>query len=259
MELILDNVTYKSKKINENLNNISYTFKQGINFVNGIDALLIKDLLFQTKKTKDGYIALDKKGKAYDIAYISSNIKHYRNNLHEEIDYLNKAYNINYKNIDKRIKDALTMINLDITYMSENFVDMSNNELKLVNLAIALIFNAKIIILDYFEKGMPFNQINYIKKLLSKLNKMYNKNIIIFSDDIDCYINIVNNILVINNGNIVFEGTNKDLYNDNLYKYIDEPSIISFIKYLNNNNHTFDNYIDIKELLKAIFRDVESK
>ena len=59
MELILDNVTYKSKKINENLNNISYTFKQGINFVNGIDALLIKDLLFQTKKTKDGYIALE--------------------------------------------------------------------------------------------------------------------------------------------------------------------------------------------------------
>ena len=259
MEIILDNVLYKSKRLEENLNNISYTFKQGINFVYGIDALLIKDLLFQTKKTKEGFVALDKKGKSYDIAFISKDNKHYKDNLYEEVEYLNKAYNLNYKNIDKRIKDALTMINLDITYMSENFIDMSDNELKLANLALSLIFNAKIIILDYFEKGMPFNQINYIKKLLSKLNKMYNKNIIIFSDDLDCYMNIVNNILIINNGNIVFEGTNKDIYKDDLYKYIDEPNIVSFIKYLNNNNHSFDNYIDIKELLKAIFRDVENK
>ena len=258
MEIILDNVSYSSKKIDENLNNITYTFKEGINFVNGINASLIKDLLFQDKKTKSGYIGLDKKGKQYNIYFISNN-KLYKNNLYEEIDYLNKLYKLNYKDIDKRIKNALKMINLDVTYISEEFKLMSSIELKLVNLAIALILNSKILVFDYFEKGMPYNQINYIKKLLSKLNKMYNKNIIIISDDLDCYINIINNILIINNGNIVFNGTNKDIYNDDLYKYIDEPNIISFIKYLRSKNHEFDNYIDIKELLKAIYRDVESK
>ena len=259
MEIILDNVSYKSKKIDEYLNNISYTFKQEINFINGINASLIKDLLFQEKNTKEGYIALDKKGKKYDIFFITDDYKLYKDNLYEEINYLNKLYKLNFKNIDKRIINALKMINLDITYISEEFKLMSSNELKLVKLAIALILNSKIIVFDYFEKGMPYYQMNYIKKLLSKLNKMYNKNIIIFSDDIDCYINIVNNILVINNGNIVFNGTNKDIYNDDLYKYIDEPSIISFIKYLKSKGHEFDNYIDIKELLKAIYRDVENK
>ena len=259
MEIVLDNVSYSSKKLEENLNNISYTFKQGITFANGIDALLIKDLLFQNKRTDNGFVALDKKGKKYEISYISKDNIHYKNNLYNEIDYLNKKYKTNYKNIEKRIKDALKMINLDVTYLSEEFELMSDNELKLSNLAIALVFNSKIIMLDYFEKGMSYDQINYIKKLLNKLNKMYNKNIIIFSDDLDCYLNIINNIVIFNEGYIVFKGTNKDLYKDNLYKYIDEPSIISFIKYLRSKNHQFDDYIDLKELLKAIYRDVENK
>ena len=259
MEIILDNASYKSKKINENLNNISYTFKQGINFIYGVDALLIKDLLFQNKETKEGYVALDKKGKKYDISYISVDNKFNKKNLYEEIIYLNNKYKLNYKNIDKRIKDALKMINLDVTYMYEEFDLMSDNEIKLSSLAIALILNSKIIILDYFEKTMSYSQINYTKKLLTKLNKMYNKNIIIFSNDLDCYLNIINNIVIFNKGSIVFEGTNKDIYKDDLYKYIDEPSIISFIKYLRSNNHEFDNYIDLKELLKAIYRDVENK
>lgn len=259
MEIILDNVSYKSKRIEDNLKNISYTFKNKITFVNGIDALLLKDLLFQIKETTDGYVGLDKNGKRYDISYISEYNNHYKNNLYEEINYLNKIYKLNFKDIDRRIKNALKMINLDITYMSEEFELMSSNELKLVNLAISIIINSKIIILDYFEKCMPYNQINYVKKLLSKLNKMYNKNIIIFSNDIDCYMNIINNIVIFNNGKIVFEGSNKDLYNNELYKYIDEPDIINFIKYLKSMNHEFDEYIDIKELLKAIYRDVEYK
>ena len=259
MEIILDNVSYKSKKEEENLNNINYIFKNSITFVNGLNAKLLKDLLFQEKNTKSGFVALDKKGKKYDIFYSSNDYKFNKNNLYEEIEYFNKYYKLNIKNIDKRIKDALRMVNLDVTYISENFKDMSLNERKLVQLAIALILNSKVIILDYFDKNLNYSEINYIKKLLSKLNKMYNKNIIIFSDNIDNYINIIKNIVIFRNGNMVFEGTNKDIYNNNLYKYIDEPNIISFIKYLNKNGHEFDEYIDIKELLKAIYRDVENK
>ena len=259
MEIILDDVNYKSKNIEGNLNNVSYIIKNGVNFIYGIDATLIKDLLFQNKVTKSGYVALNKSGKKYEISFISKDNNFHKSNLYDEVVYLNKLYKLNYKDVDKRIKDALKMVNLDVTYMSENFEDMSFNELKLIKLVIALILNSKIIVLDYFEKEMPFNQINHIKKLLLKLNKMYNKNIIIFSNDIESYLNIINNIVIFNDGNIVFEGTNKDLYNNDIYKYIDEPKIISFIKYLRSKNHLFDDYIDIKELLKAIYRDVENK
>ena len=44
MEIILDNVYYESKTREENINNISYTFKNSITFVSGISLKLIKDL-----------------------------------------------------------------------------------------------------------------------------------------------------------------------------------------------------------------------
>lgn len=259
MEIILDKVKYSSKKIDENINNVTYTFKNSITFVDGISGQLIRDLLYQEKLPKKGIVALNKKGKKYDISYLSKDYVFYKNNIYEEIVYLNKIYRLNYKNIEKRIKDALKMVNLDITYISEDFDSLSSNEKKLLSLAIALIINSKIIILDYFEKGLSYNQINYMKKLLLKINKMYNKSIIIISNDLDNYINIVRDIVIFNMGDIVFKGTKDDLYNNELYKYIDTPHIINFIKYLEKKDHKFDHYIDIKELLKAIYRDVENK
>ena len=117
--------------------------------------------------------------------------------------------------------------------------------------------NPKVIILDFFEKNLSNNIVEYIKKLVYKLNKMYDKNIIICSNNIDIYLNIIKDIVIFDKGNIVYQGN--DLYNSKIYKYIDEPNIVSFIKYLDRKGHKFDRYIDIKELLKAIYRDVENK
>ena len=153
----------------------------------------------------------------------------------------------------------MKMANLDPKYLNEDYSILSTTILKKMSLAIALFINPKILIFDNYDKQMSNKDIEYFKKLVYKLNKMYNKNIIVSSNNIDNYLNIITNIVILDNGKIVFNGTNKDLYDNKLYKYIDEPNIISFIKYLDKKGHKFDNYIDIKELLKAIYRDVENK
>ena len=259
MEIILDNVSYSSNHLEEQLNNVNYIFKESITFVNGISAKLLYDLLFSNKKCKSGYVALNKTGKYYDVVYLSNNISFNKSNIYEEVTYLNDYYHLNIKRVDKRIKDALKMVNLDVTYLRKSFSEMSMSELKLSKIAISLYLNPKILIFDYFEKGLNFKDINYLKKLVSKLNKMYNKNIIIFSNDIDNYLNIIKNIVIFNEGNIVFDKNSSNLYDNDLYNYIAKPYIIEIIEYLNKKGHKFDNYIDIKELLKAIYRDVENK
>ncbi len=256
MEIILDNVYFESKVKEENINNISYTFKNSITFVNGVSFKLIKDLLFLEKEYL-GNIYLSSKANKKDIAYLSNSNSFKKDTLYEELVYLNKIYKLGYKDIDKKINDSIIMANLNNSYLFKDFDDMTNNELKLCSLVKALFLNPKVIILDYFEKNLSNNVIEYIKKLVFKLNKMYDKNIIICSNNIDVYLNIVKDIVIFNNGNIVYQGN--DLYNSKIYKYIDEPNIISFIKYLDKKGHKFDRYIDIKELLKAIYRDVENK
>jgi energy-coupling factor transporter ATP-binding protein EcfA2 len=256
MEIILDNVYYESKTREENINNVSYTFKNSITFVSGISLKLIKELLFLEKEYL-GNVYLSTKGSKKDIAYLGNNPSFYKDNLYNELLFLNKAYKLNYKDLDKKIVDSIKMANLSDKYLSKDFDDMTNNELKLSSLVVALFLNPKVIILDYFEKNLSNNIVEYIKKLVFKLNKMYDKNIIICSNNIDIYLNIIKDIVIFDHGNIVYQGN--DLYNNKIYKYIDEPNIINFIKYLDKKGHKFDHYIDIKELLKAIYRDVENK
>ena len=256
MEIILDNVYYESKTREENINNVSYTFKNSITFVSGISLNLIKELLFLEKEYL-GNIYLSSRANKKDIAYLSNCPSFKKDNLYEELVYLNKIYKLDYKDVNKKINDSIKMANLYNSYLYRDFDNMTNNELKLSSLVVALFLNPKVIILDYFEKNLSNNIIEYIKKLLFKLNKMYDKNIIICSNNIDLYLNIIKDIVIFNNGNIVYSGN--DLYNSKIYKYIDAPNIISFIKYLDKKGHKFDRYIDIKELLKAIYRDVENK
>ena len=257
MELILDDITYKSNKLDNKLNNVSYTFVNGITFVSGLNIDLLVNILFGIEKQNNGYIYLDERASKKDIYLIPSNLE--KDNLYDELKYINTKFNLNYKDINERIVNSMKMANLDVKYLNEDYSILSTTILKKISLVVALFVNPKILIFDNYDKQMSNKDIEYFKKLVYKLNKMYNKNIIVSSNNIDNYLNIITNIVIFDNGKLVYQGTNKDLYDNKLYKYIDEPNIISFIKYLDKKGHKFDNYIDIKELLKAIYRDVENK
>ena len=47
-----------------------------------------------------------------------------------------------------------------------------------------------------------------------------------------------------------------DFYDDELYKYVNIPNIVDFIKFVNNDNKRLDNNIEIYELIKDIYRSV---
>ena len=260
MEIILDNAKYVSNNMNESLINVSYTFKNSITFCSGIKGIIIKELLFMEKKLESGYILLSNRGYKYDVSYLSNNKEIFNKEcLYDELLYLNKYYNFNYENVEDRIDNALKIANVSNSLLTKKFEVMSNTEIKICRLVISLFINSKIIILDNFEKNLSYKYMEYIKKLVIKLNKSYNKTIIIFSDDLDCYLKIIEDIVIFKKGKVVFKGNKNNLYDNSLYKYIDKPKIIEFINYLDDNGHKFDNYLDLKELLKAIYRDVENK
>ena len=144
-------------------------------------------------------------------------------------------------------------------YSNCYFSDLSNGEIKKIKLALALFVNSKIIILDYYDKGLSSKDREYLCKLLRKISKMYHKNIIVCSDNLNDYINVVDRIIIFNNGLLVLDKDKNEIYDDDIYKYIEMPDIIKMIKYLEVNNHYFDHYIEPNELLKAIYRDVENK
>lgn len=90
-----------------------------------------------------------------------------------------------------------------------------------------------------------------------KLKNKFNKTIILISSDLTFMFDIVNDVHVISNGKLQLSGNKKIFYNDELYKYVEMPSIVSFTKYAKEKEYNILEYTDLKELIKELYRNVK--
>ena len=195
-----------------------------------------------------------------DLVYIdfASKYKFVKNNFRDELVFwLNRKKMI--KNVDKLAVQSLMMVGLDETFLDKNLWNLSSAESKKVLLALNLCLNPKVLVIKDIDYGLVYKDRLNIKRLLIKLKSRYDKMLFILSSNCDFLIDLVDKVLVINNGEIILDGNKDVFYNNLLYKYIKKPKIIEFIKYANNKGHELLPYTDIKELIKAIYRDVENK
>ncbi len=157
------------------------------------------------------------------------------------------------KNLDiKNISKALKIVGLDDTYLEKDISSLTDSELWKVELATKL--NNNTIIIGNLYTSLLYKDLEYIKKLLLKLHKNYHKKIVIIDNNINSFINIVDKIIVIKNKKIIYE--TKDFFDKELYKYINKPKIVDFIKYTDSLNIKLDKTLDIYELIKDIYRKV---
>ena len=155
------------------------------------------------------------------------------------------------KDLDiKNISQALKMVLLDDSYLDKKINDLTLSEIFKIDLMTKL--NKDIIIIGNLSQVLNYKDLEYIKKLLLKLNNDYHKKIIIIDNDVKVFFNLVKMIVVLKDKNIIYK-TN-DLYDDKLYEYTKCPKIIEFIKYLNENNISINKTLDIYELIKDIYR-----
>lgn len=161
-----------------------------------------------------------------------------------------------YLNSKKDIA-SLKMVMLNETILNKTSRELSNMDIKKINLAYALIQNKEYIILDYFEKGLNYSELEYFKRLFKKLALDYQKTILIFTNDITLLWNICEEIFIIDN----LENIN-EIKKENYLKvldYIDKPQIIRMIDLIKAKNIKIEYYKNTLDLLKAIYRIKEKK
>lgn len=150
----------------------------------------------------------------------------------------------------KNILKAIVMVNLDNKVLDKRVSELSLSELVKVDLITKL--DKDIIVIGNLSKSLINKDIEYIKKLLLKLNKEYNKKIVIIDDDINVFMNIVKSIYVLKNKELIYSTDN--FFDEELYNYVKMPKIVEFIKYVNKDNKRIDETLEIYELIKDIFR-----
>ena len=146
----------------------------------------------------------------------------------------------------------LIKFNLSTELLDKNFSQLSVSEKLKIDLLSKL--NQDIIVIGNLSSSLIYRDRMIILKLLKKLNENYNKKIIIIDDDMNSLMNICNYFLVLKNKKIVYKTEN--VYDNKLYNYCRKPEIVDFVFRAKEKNIKLEDYTDLYELIKAIYRSL---
>lgn len=153
--------------------------------------------------------------------------------------------------------NALKLVMLDESILNKKGTELSNSEIKAVSLAKELIANKEVIVLDYFEKELNNREKENYKRLLKKLSNDFNKTIIIYTNDLTFLWDICEEIMYVDNDNVINTYQKNDYFK--LVELVNKPIISNFIEKIRAKGIKIEDYKDIKDLLKAIYRIKEKE
>lgn len=153
--------------------------------------------------------------------------------------------------IDDRILEIFSELEISYSLLKRKIKTLSKCQFKLILLVYVVLNKKNIIVLDYFDKGLSFK---YKKRIINFLKTKYSGSIVVISNDLVFLDLLCNNLIVFENGKIVFDDELKKIYKSRVN--IEYPEIVKFIRLSNKSNAKLSYTVDNKELLKDIYRSV---
>lgn len=153
----------------------------------------------------------------------------------EEVAFAEKIFSPKNKNIKTKVIKALKMVGLDESYLNRSPFNLNGGEKRRVAIASVLISNPKVLVMDEPTIGLDNNSKKKLMKMLRTLKTRYLKTIIIVTHDVDMLYDIVDNIVVLNDGKVVKTG--------------DKINVFADVKTLDENNTPVPNIIRVERLI----------
>lgn len=261
MELKFINYTHKDKNLSFEIKKSTITGITGPGSSEFIDIIALKQL-------NKGQLLVD------NIKVNKDNIYEYRRRVsviektfnYKEptvltlmIEYI-KRHNLRIKEPLKKIKDSLKIVELPEKILSKELWILSSSEKKLLQLAISLLSNPSILILEEPFKELDKHNEKKVIMLLQRLKEQFQKTIVIISNDSNILYKYTNEMIFIKNADIFLTGPTSEVYLrvDHLKRNkFDLPTIIEFT-YLakKKKNVKIDYHKDVRDIIKDIYKHI---
>ena len=263
MEIELKEYKYKSKKINIKLNSKYIYGIIGKNIEDWEEIIKInsnyKDNVLINKK-----VLLENELNSYKkrIAILKENdyLNIHKETIYDLMEYILKQKKIYPKNTQKKIKDSLRIVGLNKEILNRNLVTLSRSETKLLQIAISLLSNPDVLIIEEPFKYLDIKTLKNLMIVLRKMKDQYNKIVIFLSKDIEKIYQNTDNTIIYNKGNVVVQGKTKEVFKDvELLKEnkISIPEIVNFTYEAKlKKSVKLDYHQNIRDIIKDIYKHV---
>ena len=165
------------------------------------------------------------------------------------------VYYIRYHKI--KVKDAVRLVGLSVAILERRFSTLTYSEEKLLSLALALLSNPKVLLLEEPFRGYDINNKKRVSRILYKLQEKYQKTIVIYSSDPNTLYQYTTNLIVLYKDKIVLEGKSKDLFFESDFfssKTLERPEIVSFIRLVKEKTGIdLPRRADVKDVIKDVY------
>ena len=194
-----------------------------------------------------------------DINYLFDNIlskKIYKislNNIDYSCNMSVKDYLLNYYKIDELLK----LLNLSSNIINREVNTLSLSEKVRIEIAFAIIKDYDNIYINNVLSCFDRKTRIYFCKLIIKLKKLYNKTIIISDINIDNIFELIDNLIIINDKDVIYNGEKYEFYISNNNNLFEKPlTIILKEEIYEKKGINIGNTDSINELIKAIYREL---
>lgn len=211
--------------------------------------------------TKEEIIDIIKKMSIQKIGIVSED--YFKDNflikVYEWMYYEIRRKRLIIKNPKKKINDSLRIVGLDDTYLNRNINSLSSSEKILIILAISLLPNPDIIILEDIFKYFDKEKEKRLIILLEKIRDEYNKTIVLINDDSEVLYKYTSNLIIKKNNLFIEDETNRLFQRvDFLHKNnIKVPEIIELTHLIKKKKKVkLEYHKDVRDILKDIYKHV---
>lgn len=246
------NIKFTEKEITALVGNAKSIKNNIINVISGLEKITSGEIKYgrrkQDENTTEEKILNIKK----NIFYVSENSSHmlFNINIKEDIKFYLGEYD------ELKLQELLKNFNLDENVLENSYLDLSSSKSRKILLIIALMSNAKILILENPTISLDNKSIQTLIKELKKLKKE-EKIILITSYNSDFLLQISDKVIVMDD-NIIQEGNKYEVFsNEKLLENINlkVPKVLEFINKVKELKNIKLGYRDnINDLIKDIYR-----
>lgn len=196
------------------------------------------------------------------IGYVKNKIeieKYYKSVLDLLIEEI-RDKNLEFTNSNKKISDSLKIVGLNQSYLNRRINTLSNIEKKLIQIAIELLSNPNVLVLNDPFNGLDLKNEKQLITLFQKIKEQYQKTIIIGTNNSNILYKYTTEMIYIKNDEVLLQGSTNETYLrvDFLKRNkINIPEIVEFTYLAKKNKKVkIDYHKDIRDIIKDIYKHV---